>query len=166
MYNTHWQLGWVLCYRSGHYELISLFPALTQAKNGENHRFLTVFQLLRSCTSTHPNEIQIICGHTLVRLPCKISAGSAHWELSNQLWRADTCVILGRTEPLFQPSKHPNLNCFQPFSKIYIRSLQCQLSPPKVSSRSVNPARTIDGKSECLSLAKRCASRSAGKSEI
>ena len=100
-----------------------LFPALARAKNGENHRFLTVLQLLRLLTSTHPNEIQIICGHTLVRLPCKISAGPAHWELSNQLWRADTCVILGRTEPLFQPSKHPNLNCFQPFSKIYIRSL-------------------------------------------
>ena len=38
----------------------------THAKNGENRRFLTVFQPLRLCTSPHRNEIRIISSHTLV----------------------------------------------------------------------------------------------------
>ena len=62
----------------------------TRAKNGENHRFLTVFQLLRSRTLTHPNKFQIICGHTLSRLPRKILAGSAHRGPSNRLRRRST----------------------------------------------------------------------------
>ena len=55
----------------------------TRAKNGENHLFLTGFQLLLPCTSTHPNEIQTVCSHTLPCLPSKISAGSAHSGWSN-----------------------------------------------------------------------------------
>ena len=49
----------------------------------KNHRFLTVFQLLRLRISKHPNEIQINCGHTLVHLPRKISARLAHRGPSN-----------------------------------------------------------------------------------
>ena len=50
----------------------------TRAKKGQNRWFLSVFQLLRPRTSTHTNEIPIICCHTLARLPHKISAGLAH----------------------------------------------------------------------------------------
>ena len=56
----------------------------TRGKNGEYHRFLTVFQLLCSRTSTHPNEIRIVCSHTLARKPRKISARSANRGPSNR----------------------------------------------------------------------------------
>ena len=69
----------------------------TRAKKGENHRFLMVFQLLRSRTSTHPNQIQIICGHTLAHLLHKISARSVHRGPSNRPWHGATYVILGRS---------------------------------------------------------------------
>ena len=85
----------------------------TRAKNGENHRFLTVFQLLRSHTSTHPNEIKIICGHTLARLPRKSSARSAHRGPSNWPRRRSTRAKKGENHRflmVFQLPDHPNLN--------------------------------------------------------
>ena len=45
----------------------------------------------------HPNEIQIIYGHTLACPPHKISAGLAHREPSNRPWHGSTCVILGHS---------------------------------------------------------------------
>ena len=82
----------------------------TRAKNGENRRFFTVFQPLRPRTLPHPNEIQIICSHTIARLPRKISARTAHRGPSNRPQRGATCIIFGLSEPLFQPFDHPNIN--------------------------------------------------------
>ena len=82
----------------------------TRAKNSKNHRFLTVFQPLLPRTSTHPNEIQMVCSHTLALLPRKISARSTQRGPSNLPRRGATYVILGRSEPLFQPSDPPNIN--------------------------------------------------------
>ena len=60
----------------------------TRGKNGENHRFLTVFQLLLLRTLTCPNEIRIVHSHTLARSSRKISARSAYRGPSNrsQCW--------------------------------------------------------------------------------
>ena len=82
----------------------------TRAKNGKNRRFFTVFQPLRPRTLPHPNEIQIICSHTIARLPRKISARTAHRGPSNRPQRGATCIIFGLSEPLFQPFDHPNIN--------------------------------------------------------
>ena len=82
----------------------------TRAKNGENRRFFTVFQPLRPRTLPHPNEIQIICSHTIARLPRKISARMVHRGPSNRPQRGATCIIFGLSEPLFQPFDHPNIN--------------------------------------------------------
>ena len=54
------------------------------ARNVKNHRFLTVFQPGLLCTLTHPNEICIVCSHTIACLPRKILARSAHRGPSNR----------------------------------------------------------------------------------
>ena len=72
--------------------------------------FFPVFWPLLQCTSIWPNQICIIRSHILACLSCEISARSAHRGPSNRPWRGATCVILGRSGPLFQLSDHPNIN--------------------------------------------------------
>ena len=59
-------------------------PSQKRQKSSVCENFLPVFWPLLPCTSMCPNEICIICSHTLARLPRKISAGSAHRGPSNR----------------------------------------------------------------------------------
>ena len=108
-------------------------------RNGENHRFLTVFQLLRSRISTHPNEIQINCGHTLARLPRQISTGSAHRGPSNRPRRWSTQARNGENQrflTVFQLVLLHNLMCP---NKIHIvRSHNLARLPRKISASLVD----------------------------
>merc|ERR1719188_2765508 len=83
-YNTQWWLVRVVCHGPVHFELGFTLSCARQAQNGENHRFLTVFQPLLPPTLTCPNEIHIVFSHTLAPLPRQISAGSAHRGPSNR----------------------------------------------------------------------------------